>query len=79
MYSVFRYNPPSIGFAALSGTATQINGVDAPPPTATIGSISASATAGGGGGGSNVASRRWSVDWTPLVCIVAIAAGAAWM
>lgn len=57
-----------------------MNGVDAPPPTATIGSISASATAGGGGGGggSNAASRRWGVDWTPLV-VVAIVAGAAWM
>jgi cathepsin D len=79
VYSIFRFNPPSVGFAALSGTAVQMNGVDAPAPSATIGSISASATAGAGGGGSNAASRRWGVDWKPLVCVVAVAVGAAWM
>jgi len=77
VYSVFRFNPPSVGFAALSDTSLQMNGVNAPPPTATIGSISASATAGGGG--SNAASRRWGINWTPLICVAAVAVGAAWM
>jgi len=44
VYSVFRYNPPSVGFAALSMTAIAQNGIKAPPPSATIGAISAEAT-----------------------------------
>jgi len=46
VYSVFRFNPPAVGFAELSSTATLKNGIDAAPPSATIGSVSASATAG---------------------------------
>lgn len=46
VYSVFRYNPPSVGFAALSETALAMNGVnDASIPTATLGAIVASTTA----------------------------------
>jgi len=44
VYSVFRYNPASIGFAALSETALAENGVDGPIPSATIGSVSAAVT-----------------------------------
>ncbi|EGN95044.1 hypothetical protein SERLA73DRAFT_187322 [Serpula lacrymans var. lacrymans S7.3] len=47
VYSVFRYNPASVGFAALSETALAMNGVNAAAPTPTIGSVSASATAEG--------------------------------
>ncbi|KAG9309476.1 aspartic peptidase domain-containing protein [Chiua virens] len=39
VYSVFRYSPPSVGFATLSSTALSMNGVDGPLPTATIGSV----------------------------------------
>ncbi|KAG2142885.1 aspartic peptidase domain-containing protein [Suillus bovinus] len=77
VYSVFRYNPAAVGFAALSNTATAMNGVNAAPPSPTIGSISASATAGTGG--SNAASSRWGVPWAPLVGGVFVALGAAWM
>eukprot|EP00918_Siedleckia_nematoides_P082398 GHVU01180588.1.p1 GENE.GHVU01180588.1~~GHVU01180588.1.p1 ORF type:complete len:307 (-),score=9.95 GHVU01180588.1:11-931(-) len=66
VYSVFRYNPPSVGFAALSQTALAMNGVNAAAPTPTIGSISASATAGLGGNGSG-ASPRLSFSGLGLV------------
>ncbi|KAJ7224259.1 acid protease [Mycena pura] len=47
VYSVFRYNPASIGFAALSEYSLSMNGnVDLAVPSATIGSVSAKATAG---------------------------------
>ncbi|KIK81195.1 hypothetical protein PAXRUDRAFT_199653 [Paxillus rubicundulus Ve08.2h10] len=72
VYSVFRYSPPSIGFAALSETALGMNGVNGPPPTATIGSISATVTAG-----SNRASIKWIPNWSELVVVCGIAAGAA--
>jgi len=37
VYSVFRYSPPSVGFAALSSTANAEATVDAPLPAASIG------------------------------------------
>ncbi|KAF7309807.1 Aspartic peptidase A1 [Mycena indigotica] len=55
VYSVFRYNPPSIGFAKLSQVALAMNGnVDLPVPSATIGSVSAQATAGNNRNSSGV-------------------------
>ncbi|KAF8142067.1 aspartic peptidase domain-containing protein [Boletus edulis] len=47
VYSVFRYSPPSVGFAALSQTALAMNGVNALIPNATLGASVASATANG--------------------------------
>lgn len=47
MYSVFRYNPPSVGFADLSETALAMNAPGGEIPTATIGSVIAVATGGG--------------------------------
>lgn len=44
VYSVFRYNPASIGFAALSETAIAQNGVSGAVPSATIGTAAASIT-----------------------------------
>lgn len=44
VYSVFRYNPPSVGFAALSAAAIAENGVNGPVPSATIGSVAAAVT-----------------------------------
>jgi len=44
VYSVFRYNPPSVGFAALSEVAIAENGVNGAVPSATIGSVSATVT-----------------------------------
>ncbi|KAG1780797.1 aspartic peptidase domain-containing protein [Suillus placidus] len=66
VYSVFRYNPAAVGFAALSQTALAMNGVNAAAPSPTIGSVSASATAGTGGG-SNAASHSWGVSWALLI------------
>jgi len=47
VYSVFRYNPPSVGFAQLSATALAMNKAGGDVPTATIGSVVAVATGGG--------------------------------
>jgi hypothetical protein len=44
VYSVFRYNPPSVGFAALSSVAIAENGAGGTVPSATIGTASASIT-----------------------------------
>jgi cathepsin D len=77
VYSVFRYNPAAVGFAALSNTALAMNGVNAPAPSPTIGSVSASATAGTGG--SNAASHRWGISWASLVGGIVVAVGAVWM
>ena len=49
VYSVFRCNPPAAGFAQLSAPTLAMNGVNGNPPSATIGSVSASVTAGVGG------------------------------
>lgn len=48
VYSVFRYNPASIGFAALSEEAIAENGVNGAVPSATIGTDPASVTNTGG-------------------------------
>lgn len=56
MYSVFRYDPPSVGFADLSGTALAMNAPGGDVPTATIGSVVAVAT--GGGNKSNSAPAK---------------------
>ncbi|CCM06143.1 uncharacterized protein FIBRA_08393 [Fibroporia radiculosa] len=45
VYSVFRYNPPSVGFATLSSTALAMNGAVAAAPSPTIGSAPASVSA----------------------------------
>ncbi|KAJ7623249.1 aspartic peptidase A1 [Roridomyces roridus] len=50
VYSVFRFNPPSVGFAQLSATSLAMNGdVNLEVPSATIGSVAAAATAGSSG------------------------------
>ncbi|KAK6992211.1 aspartic peptidase A1 [Favolaschia claudopus] len=47
VYSVFRFNPPSIGFARLSDYSLSMNGnLDIEVPSPTIGSVSVFATAG---------------------------------
>ena len=57
VYSVYRYQPASVGFAALSQSALSMNGVNGPPPTATIGSVTASVTASG----NSTSGARWSL------------------
>ena len=41
---MFRYNPASVGFAALSEVAIAENGVNGAAPTPTIGSVAAAVT-----------------------------------
>ncbi|KAI9573802.1 acid protease [Boletus coccyginus] len=48
VFSAFRYNPPSVGFAWLSAAALSVNGANGPWPTATTGSIVTSVTASPG-------------------------------
>lgn len=63
VYSVFRFNPPSVGFANLSTTATSESGGDAPVPSATIGSVVAvSATGTGKNRASDAASPAHSLS-----------------
>ena len=46
MYTVFRYSPASVGFAALSESALDLSSnVNAPVPTPTLGSVSEQVTA----------------------------------
>ena len=49
---MFRYNPPSVGFADLSATALAMNAPGGVVPSATIGSVIAVATGKGSGSGS---------------------------
>ncbi|KAG7093524.1 hypothetical protein E1B28_007198 [Marasmius oreades] len=45
VYSVYRYNPPSVGFAQLSAYSLSLNGANDPIPTPTIGSVAATVSA----------------------------------
>ncbi|EGN95223.1 hypothetical protein SERLA73DRAFT_187569 [Serpula lacrymans var. lacrymans S7.3] len=72
VYSVFRYNPPSVGFAALSPTALAMNGVNAAPPTATIGSAAATVTATGASVNGNGASGLHSFNMPTVVLSVVL-------
>jgi cathepsin D len=49
VYSVFRFSPPSVGFAALSSTAMAQNDAQGDAPTPTIASVAATAFATGHG------------------------------
>ena len=62
VYSVFRANPASVGFATLSGTATAMNGQLGQAPSATVGSV-ATVT----GGNTNTGSDRNSNAAVPSV------------
>ena len=62
VYSVFRANPASVGFATLSGTATAMNGQLGQAPSATVGSV-ATVT----GGSTNTGSDRNSNAAVPSV------------
>ncbi|TFK52001.1 acid protease [Heliocybe sulcata] len=70
VYSVFRFNPPSVGFAQLSQGALAMDGVNGPLPSATIGSAAASVSASGasdalssGAGRHGLLVYIYSMDW----------------
>ena len=59
VYSVFRFDPPSVGFATLSSEALAMNGANVEPPTATIGTV---ATATGRGNAASSLRSSWSIS-----------------
>jgi len=63
VYSVFRYQPLSIGFAQLSSTAVAQNGIDALAPTPTIGSAAATISATSTPGQSSAATAKAVVSF----------------
>ncbi|KAJ3730003.1 aspartic peptidase domain-containing protein [Lentinula guzmanii] len=73
VYSVFRYNPASVGFAELSSEALAMNGVNAAVPSATIGSAAAtvSATAGARDANNGAASFH-SLSTGPVLSLLVI-------
>ncbi|KAF8552734.1 acid protease [Imleria badia] len=75
VYSVFRYSPPSVGFATLSATALGMNGVNGPPPSATIGSVATSVTATPGNVTSGGASWTSGSMFSPLLVVCGVAVG----
>ncbi|KAG5641425.1 hypothetical protein DXG03_005241 [Asterophora parasitica] len=83
VYSVFRYNPPSVGFAQLSSVALAYNGANTPVPSATIGSTAAtvSATATGSSGsnrtntGSSTTQAALLLPPALVAVVVAVVAG----
>lgn len=71
VYSVFRFNPPSVGFAALSDYSLSMNGnLKLAVPSATIGSVSAFATAGGSSNRNS--SAAVSLRTPSLISMIAI-------
>ncbi|KAJ6518768.1 aspartic peptidase A1 [Mycena sanguinolenta] len=70
VYSVFRFSPPSVGFAQLSATALAMNGdLDLAVPTPTIGSVAAEATAGSSGGRANSVPSAATTTTVPRVLL----------
>ncbi|PFH51024.1 hypothetical protein AMATHDRAFT_192110, partial [Amanita thiersii Skay4041] len=70
VYSVFRYDPPSVGFAQLSGAAIAQNGANGALPSATIGSAAATVSASGSPRNGGAASPRIETLRLPLFSIV---------
>lgn len=76
VYSVFRFNPPSVGFATLSSAATSQNDVNGAVPTPTIGSVIAvSATSTGSNRLSNAASPSQSFSVLTAVVVALVFLG----
>lgn len=80
VYSVFKYNPPAVGFAQLSATALAMNGKAAAAPSPTIGSVAAAVSATNVDTGTNksvngAGSIRQSVGLTMLSMVAAAIVG----
>lgn len=75
VYSVFRYNPPSVGFAQLSETALAMNGVsNAAIPSATVGSAAATVSATSTGSRESNHNSALSLSSSPLLLPIPIIA-----
>ena len=73
VYSVFRYNPPSVGFAQLSDVAVAQSQQDQPVPTPTIGSAAPTVTATGTMNSAQMScGRRW---WTSALLVAVVLVG----
>jgi len=80
VYSVFRYSPPSIGFATLSSTATAQNDVKGAIPSPTIGSVVVvSATSTGSNRFSNAALPAQSLNVFSAVVAASVFLGVSFM
>jgi len=70
VYSVFRFSPPSVGFAQLSSEALGMNGVNGPLPSPTVGSAAATVSATGTVTGSRETSSNdalSTISSSPLI------------
>jgi len=77
VYSVYRYNPPSVGFANLSDVAKAMNGVSGPVPTPTIGSAAAGVMATGRGRGQPNGARKAFHTVSPGIVVAMVLLGSA--
>lgn len=71
VYSVFRYDPPSVGFAELSAAALAQNGANGLVPAPTIGSVAATVSATGGLRSERNGSGRVAVSWWTSIVAMA--------
>ncbi|EGN95046.1 hypothetical protein SERLA73DRAFT_113780 [Serpula lacrymans var. lacrymans S7.3] len=59
VYSVFRYSPPSVGFATLSETVLALNGANGSAPTPSVGPVLTSVTASASVANETSTSAAW--------------------
>ena len=79
VYSVYRANPPSVGFAALSAAATAQNGRNGFAPSPTIGATSAVATGGvRSSNNKNAAAANAGPRWAVVAAAAAVVV-ASWV
>lgn len=69
VYSVYRYNPASVGFAELSSVALAYNSGNTPVPSATIGSVAATVQATGQSSATSI--RNTNTLWASVVSVAA--------
>ena len=76
VYSVYRAEPPSVGFANLSDTATAMNTPGGTVPTPTVGGGNGGTTATPGSGSNGAA--RSPVGGSVVLVAVLVGVGALW-
>jgi hypothetical protein len=77
VYSVYRFNPPSVGFAALSNAAKAQNGAGGSVPSPTIGAVATVSASRSPGKNSNGATSSRSAGWGVIAFMAMM--GAMWM
>ncbi|KAJ3558981.1 hypothetical protein NM688_g613 [Phlebia brevispora] len=79
VYSVYRSSPAAVGFATLSSTSLNMNGVDAAIPSPTVGSVvnvTPTSTGGSSGSPSSSSGAGRSTPFAPSVVLLSILLGA---